>query len=136
MPAPQAHVDYYLRLFQSVAADQATIYVSNARDYYFRGAFNYPPNWRRLFASNTPRSWKPEHPTEIFRKTSADCSMQNRVIDSAYNYGLWVQRDPAEFVSRNGCKDVIVPLSKGIAHGLRWRLRWRSSLSADADPVT
>jgi SAM-dependent methyltransferase len=119
----QVHVDYYLRLFQSVAAEDAAIYISNARDYYFRGTFNYPPNWRKLFASNTPRSWKPCHPTEVFRKTNADCSMQNNIVDAAYNYGLWLQRDPAEFMSRNGCKDVIAPLSKGLVQALKWR--WR-----------
>jgi SAM-dependent methyltransferase len=119
----QVHVDYYLQLFQSVAADQAVIYISNARDYYFRGSFRYPANWRRLFSSNTPRSWKQDHPTEIFRKTCTDCSMQNSVVDAAYNYGLWLQRDPAEFMSRNGCKDVITPLSKGLMRGLKWR--WR-----------
>jgi len=102
---------------------QATIYLSNARDCYFRGSFSYPASWQKLFSSNTPRSWKADHPTEIFRKTSADCSVRNSVVDSAYNYALWRQRDPAEFISRNGCKDVIAPLAKGMVAGLRWRLR-------------
>jgi SAM-dependent methyltransferase len=119
----QHHVDYYLGLFQSVAASDATIYLSNARGYYFQGSFNYPANWRKLFESLTPRSWKQDHPTEIFRKTSADCSRQNRITDSAYKYGLWLQKDPEEFVSRNGCKDVIMPLSKGIARSVKWRSR-------------
>jgi hypothetical protein len=122
----QEHVDYYLRLFQSVAADNATIYLSNARDYHFRGSYNYPANWQKLFSSNTPRSWKPDHPTEIFRKTAADCSMQNMMIDSAYRYGLWLQRDAPEFIRRNGCKGVIAPLGRGLAQGQRWR--WRRLL--------
>ena len=119
----QWHVDHYLGLFDSVAADGATIYISNARGYYFRGSFNYPSNWQRLFSSNTPRSWRRNHPTEIFRKTSTDCSFQNSVVDSAYNYGLWQLQDPAEFISRNGCKDVIVPLSRGIVRAVTWRCR-------------
>jgi SAM-dependent methyltransferase len=119
----QDHVDYYLRLFQSVAADEATIYLSNARGYYFRGEFAYPRNWRKLFSSNTPRSWMPDHPTEILRKTSADYSAQNSAVDSAYKYGLWLQKDPSAFISRNGGKKVIAPLVREMASGLghRWR---------------
>lgn len=64
----QFHVDYYLNLFDRVAVDRATIYVSNAHDYFFRGTFNYPSSWRNVFAGNTPRSWTPDHPTEIFLK--------------------------------------------------------------------
>jgi SAM-dependent methyltransferase len=64
----QFHVDYYLNLFDSVAVDGATIYISNAHDYYFRGAFNYAKNWKKVFCENTPRSWRPDHPTEIFVK--------------------------------------------------------------------
>jgi hypothetical protein len=119
----QEHVDHYLRLFQSVASDDATIYLSNARDYHFRGSFSYPDNWQKLFSSNTPRSWKPDHPTEIFRKTMTDFSIQNMMFDSAYRYGLWLQRDAREFISRNGCKEVIAPWWRGLAQGQRWRLR-------------
>jgi SAM-dependent methyltransferase len=119
----QWHVDHYLGLFDSVAADGAIIYISNARGYYFRGSFNYPSNWQRLFSSNTPRSWMRNHPTEIFRKTSTDCSMQNSIVDSAYNYGLWQQQDPAEFISRNGCKHMILPLFRGVVSSVAWRCR-------------
>lgn len=65
----QFHVDHFLRLFDSVAVDGATIYISNAHEYYFRGNWNYPAHWRKLFHSNTPRSnLCGNHPTEIFRK--------------------------------------------------------------------
>ena len=66
----QHHVDYYLDLFNRLTINDGTIYLSNAHDYYFKGKFNYPPNWTPLFNSNTPRSnLCQNHPTEIFRKS-------------------------------------------------------------------
>jgi SAM-dependent methyltransferase len=124
----QEHVSYYLNLFQSVAADGATIYLSNAHDYYFRGSFNYPKNWQKLSCSNTPRSWTLDHPTELFRKTSRDYSMQNSVHDSIYSYRLWEQNDPEDYINRNGCKPMIVPLFEGIAQRVRSKLRVRSRI--------
>lgn len=114
----QRHVDYYLNLFESVAVEGATIYISNAHDYYFRGAFNYPRNWQRLFCANTPRSWSPDHPTEIFTKTDHDCSLRNRIIDSIYNYTLWLQTDPEDFMRRNGARRILGPLAKKLSHGV------------------
>ena len=81
----QYHVDYYLNRFQSTTSVGATIYVSNARNYYFRGSFNYPKNWRRLFCANTPRSWSMDHPTKIFRRTTENCVLPNRAVDAIYN---------------------------------------------------
>jgi len=118
----QEHVDHYLSLFQSVGADGAIIYLSNAHDYYFRGSFNYPKNWQRLFLSNTPRSWTADHPTEIFRKTKDDHGAQNTVVSSAYNYGLWLKQDPEKFVDEVGYKKLIVPLFRGLARKLRSKL--------------
>jgi hypothetical protein len=110
----QDHVDYYLNLFQRVAADGATIYLSNAHDYYFRGSFNYPIHWQKLFCANTPRSWRSDHPTEVFRNTSCDCSMPNRVSDALHRYRLWLEDDPQEFVSRKGRRSLIAPLLRGV----------------------
>lgn len=124
----QSHVDYYLSLFQSVAADGATIYLSNAHDYYFRGSFSYPKNWQKLFSSNTPRSWTSDHPTEMFRKTNREYSLQNSVHDSIYSYALWVQNDPEDFINRNGWKLMIAPFLEGIAQTVRSRLRVRSRI--------
>ena len=105
----QNHVDYYLNLLESVAAEDATIYLSNAHDYYFRGSFNYPANWQKPFCANTPRSWRSDHPTEIFRKTKRDYFLQNRVCDAFHNR-LWLDADPEEFVNRNGGSTLIVPV--------------------------
>ena len=110
----QYHVDYYLNLFDAVAADGATIYLSNAHDYYFRGSFNYPPHWQKLFCANTPRSWKPDHPTEVFRKTHRDHSLPNSVCDALHKYGLSLEADPEEYVARHGLKGLIKPMLSAI----------------------
>jgi len=110
----QYHVDYYLDLFESVAVDGATIYLSNARDYYFRGTFNYPSNWQKLFCANTPRSWAPDHPTEIFRKSNQDCSLPNRMCDSLHKYRLLLETDPQEYVARHGVESLINSVLRAI----------------------
>lgn len=124
----QGHVNYYLGLFESVAADEATIYLSNAHDYYFRGVFNIPKNWQRLFCGNTPRSWTPDHPTEIFRKTSDDYSIRNSAVESAYQYGLWLQKDPKDFISRNGYKAMISPMLEETTRRVKSKLGVRSRI--------
>jgi hypothetical protein len=119
----QQHVDYYLQLFDSLAVDGATIYISNAHDYYFRGSFNYPNNWQKLLCSNTPRSWNFKHPTEIFRKTSHDYSLQNAMVDSIYNYGLWRESDPEMFIARTGCRRMISATLRKIAKTVEFKLQ-------------
>ena len=49
----QAAVDAYIGLFDRIGADDAIFSISNADDYQFRGSWNSPPTWRRLFPSNT-----------------------------------------------------------------------------------
>jgi hypothetical protein len=41
-------------LFDRIGADDAIFSISNAHDDQFRGSWNSPPTWRRLFSSNTP----------------------------------------------------------------------------------
>ena len=89
----QYHVDYYLNLIDSVASEGATLYFSNAHDYYFRGSFNYPKHWEKRFCSNTPRSWTPDHPTEIFRKSDRDCSLTHQMLDSIHRYRVSLATD-------------------------------------------
>jgi SAM-dependent methyltransferase len=88
----QPAVDAYIGLFDRVAADDAIFYISNAHDYQFRGSWNYPPTWRRLFSSNTPRSWTHDHPTEVFVRTAGDNRAVNAAIEAGYRRSLqrWV----------------------------------------------
>ncbi len=127
----QYHVDYFLNLFESESVDGATIYLSNAKDYYFRGSFNYPKNWQKLFCANTPRSWRPHHPTEIFRKTTdGDYSAANAIIDSMYDYGRWRESDPQDFISRNGLRHLVVPMMKRFPTAVSSTVRLGSRLRA------
>jgi hypothetical protein len=124
----QYHVDYFLNLFESESLEGATIYLSNAKDYYFRGTFNYPKNWQKLFCANTPRSWRLNHPTEIFRKTTGDYSTANAMIDSSYDYARWRENDPEDFISRNGSGQLVVPMLKAIPALVRSKVRLRSRI--------
>jgi hypothetical protein len=87
----QQHIDHYLQLFDRISVDGAVIYLDNARDYIFRGNWNFPKHWQKLFCSNTPRSWSPDHPAEIFVKSTGDFSAQNAILDDIHHY---LQRVP------------------------------------------
>jgi hypothetical protein len=91
----QQHIDTYLQLFDRVSVDGAVIYVDNARDYIFRGNWNYPNHWQKLFCSNTPRSWSADHPVEIFVRGNRDFSAQNAILDDIHHYLQRVQASAA-----------------------------------------
>jgi hypothetical protein len=80
----QTHVDHYLRLFNNVARQNGLIYVSNARDYVFKGHWNYPENWQNVLFTNTPRSWTDDHPTEVYIKRSGDFRKANDCLRVFY----------------------------------------------------
>jgi hypothetical protein len=82
----QAQVDAYLAWFDNFTRDNGLIYLSNARDYQFKGDWNYPVTWRRLLCTRTPRSWTPDHRTEAFVKGSRDYSAPNAAIMAAYHW--------------------------------------------------
>ncbi|MDQ1707127.1 MAG: hypothetical protein QOJ88_338 [Pyrinomonadaceae bacterium] len=82
----QQHIDHYLQLFDRVSVDRAVIYLDNARDYIFRGDWNFPNHWQKLFCSNTPRSWSPDHPAEVFVKSTGDFSAQNAILDDIHHF--------------------------------------------------
>lgn len=78
------HVDHFLALFDRVMLPNGTIYVSNARDYVYRGEWRFPAHWEVLFQHNTPRSWSREHPTVVMRKGDRDHSLERVVQEAAY----------------------------------------------------
>ncbi|MEP6569280.1 MAG: putative sugar O-methyltransferase [Acidobacteriota bacterium] len=82
----QQHVDTYLQIFDRVSAAGATIYLDNAKDYIFRGEWNYPSHWQKLFGSNTPRSWSADHPAEVFVKSKGDFSSPNAMLDDLHYF--------------------------------------------------
>jgi hypothetical protein len=88
----QHHVDFYLKLFDRLTVFGGEIYLSNARDYVFKGAWNLPEHWETLYLNNTPRSWSADHPTHILRKTEDDYSLERRAHESAFGQQLqaWI----------------------------------------------
>ena len=84
----QEHVDHYLALFNSVTADDGMIYLSNEKDYVFRGDWNYPKNWNCIYKQRTPRSWTRNSPTEIFINGKGDYTASNRLMDFMYHRQL------------------------------------------------
>jgi hypothetical protein len=119
----QKHVDYYLDTFDRVAEEEALIYVANAHDHYFRGAFNYPRHWEKRFCQNSPRRWSEEHPIEIFIKTDHDCSAQNGAVDAMYRYWLDQRVSPEAFLAAASLKGVARPLANEVLRRVRWRAR-------------
>jgi SAM-dependent methyltransferase len=118
----QHHVDYYLNLFDKLSATGATIYISNARDYYFRGRWNYPPSWQKLFCANTPRSWTRDHPTEIFRKTGEDLAKQNSVMECSHQY-LSNRESPEAVIENIGIKRLVTLSSRAVRKKIVSKLR-------------
>jgi hypothetical protein len=80
----QHQVDFYLHLFDRLAVFGAEIYLSNARDYVFKGQWNIPARWETLYLNNTPRSWTADHPTQILRKGEGDHSLKRSVYEIAF----------------------------------------------------
>ena len=80
----QHHVDFYLGLFDRLTVSGGGIYLSNARDYVFKGVWNIPLHWKTLYLNNTPRSWSADHPTHILRKNKGNYSLQRNAHESAF----------------------------------------------------
>lgn len=80
----QIHVDYFLALFARVTREGSLVYVSNAHDYLFQGDWNYPDTWQKLLCTNTPRSWTPDHPTEVLSVRTGDFRLANSAINEFY----------------------------------------------------
>ena len=79
----QEQIDYYLSLFDRVTKLGGEIYVSNSRDYYQK-EFKYPKHWRLHLKRNTPRSWTPHNPIEVFEKGERDYERENLHIETQY----------------------------------------------------
>jgi hypothetical protein len=107
----QDHVDYYLSMFDRVTRAGAVQYISNSHDYLFKGQWNYPDHWRKVFCENTPRSWTRHHPTEIFIKGGSDFSAANAAVDAAYIYS----NEPADverYLAKVGARAAMMPAAR------------------------
>jgi hypothetical protein len=88
----QHHVDFYLETFDRLTVARGEIYLSNARDYVFKGRWKIPPHWETLYLNNTPRSWTADHPTHILRKNEGDYSLERCAHESVFRQQVqaWV----------------------------------------------
>ncbi len=85
----QNHVDYYLNLFDKVVKNEGLIYLSNEKDYVFRGTWDFPQHWQKVFQDRTPRSWTRHSPTEMFLKKSGEnFDRENQLIEFMYQKQL------------------------------------------------
>jgi len=80
----QRHVDHYMAMFDRLTMADGTAYLSNARDYVFKGTWKIPDHWEVVFFNNTPRSWTADHPTQIFRKRTGDFSRERMILESVF----------------------------------------------------
>ena len=90
----QHHVDSYLHLFDRLVVMGGEIYLSNARDYVFKGNWRIPRHWETLYLNNTPRSWTANHPTHILRKGEGDYSLARLAHESAFTQQVQTWRRP------------------------------------------
>jgi hypothetical protein len=90
----QHHVDSYLELFDRLTVPGGEIYLSNARDYVFKGQWKIPRHWETLYLNNTPRSWTADHPTHILRKSAGDHSQARRAHESVFRQQVHAWRCP------------------------------------------
>ena len=77
-------VVHYLALFDRMTRVGGTIHLSNSRDFIEPRRYDYPSNWELLYKRNTPRSWTPYYPVEVFRRTDEDCTAGNGVLEARY----------------------------------------------------
>ncbi len=80
----QSQVDHYIRLFDQLTVPGGLIYLSNARDYVFKGSWEIPAHWETLYLNNTPRSWTPDHPTHVLRNGSGDYVLARTALEGAF----------------------------------------------------
>ena len=71
----------FLTIFNNCIKTDGIIYLSNSKEYVYKGVWPYPDNWDCLFRNNTPRSWTRKHPAEIFRKSSGSFRNKEKLFD-------------------------------------------------------
>jgi SAM-dependent methyltransferase len=78
-------VAYFMAFFERVTNPLGTLYISNARDYVYKGDWPYPRHWEVLYQHNTPRSWSRNHPTLVMRKGVGDYTAERRAHEAAFD---------------------------------------------------
>lgn len=80
----ELQVAYFIGLFERVTTERAIQYISNARDYVYKGDWPFSRGWEVLFQHNTPRSWSRNHPTIVMRKGPGDFSSERLAHEAEF----------------------------------------------------
>ena len=64
------------------------MYLVNARNYKFKGAFNFPARWDCLYRHQSPNAWSKNHPTEVFRVMPRGSPAQSRIRQVIFDRDL------------------------------------------------
>jgi SAM-dependent methyltransferase len=75
----QPIVDFYISLIDRLSRKGSYVYFINARNYKFKGVFNFPTNWDCLYRNQSPHAWSKIHPTEIYRVTERSAAARNQI---------------------------------------------------------
>ena len=75
----QAIVDFYISLIHQKSHDGSYVYLTNARNYKFKGKFNFPTVWDCLYRQQSPHAWSANHPTEIYKVGQHDAAAGNQI---------------------------------------------------------
>jgi SAM-dependent methyltransferase len=75
----QPIIDFYISLIDRLSPKGSYVYLINARNYKFKGAFNFPTNWNCVYRHQSPHAWSKIHPTEIYKVTESSAAARNQI---------------------------------------------------------
>jgi hypothetical protein len=78
-------VEFYKQIIEELTKPGSALFFCVSRDFVYPRAYVFPPHWRREFLRSTPRSFSPDFPSEIFRRTDEDNSAHNKVFEDEYS---------------------------------------------------
>jgi hypothetical protein len=118
----QKHINYFFAMFDRITKEDGLLYLSNARDYIFRGNWPIPTHWESLFLNNTPRSWTADHPTHILRKSIGDYSVPRSMLEALFRQQIadWNNRTTIQKLNRRIAeeKSLCAELQKKLDRGI------------------
>jgi len=98
-------IERFMNIFNDCVKENGIIYLSNSKEYVFKGNWPYPENWECLFRHNTPRSWTKNHPTEVFKRSTGVFKEKEVLFEFYTNieelYKIGFDGNATQFLSRN-----------------------------------
>ena len=84
----QSIVNSYISLIDRLSREGSYVYLVNARNYKFKGAFNFPARWDCLYRHQSPNAWSKNHPTEVFEVMPRGSPAQSRIRQVIFDRDL------------------------------------------------